>query len=72
MSNSQGNASESSVEKSLGYFSASVGELKKISHPTRQEATQLTIATLFIICFIAICLMVLDVVFKQLMLALLS
>ncbi len=70
--NAAGNTTESTVGRGLGYFRASVDELKKISHPTRQEATQLTIATLFIICFIAICLMALDMIFKQLMVALLG
>ena len=47
-------------------------ELKKISKPTRQETTQLTIAALFIICFVAISLMIIDLVFNRIMTAVLS
>lgn len=58
--------------QSIEYLSESVEELKKVSHPTKQETTQATIATLVIIFFVSICLFVLDFAFGRLMTAVLS
>lgn len=54
------------------YFTQSVEELKKVTHPTRQETIQATMVTFLIIVFVALCLFLLDLVFNQLMLAVLS
>lgn len=54
------------------YLSDSVAELKKVSHPTRQETMQATIATLVIIFFVSICLFLLDLLFGRLMTSVLS
>ncbi len=66
---------EETTEKtsfSLGtYLSESVDELKKVSKPTRQETMQYTLVSIVIICFIAICIMLLDLVFDQIMRAVL-
>ncbi|MCB0332793.1 MAG: preprotein translocase subunit SecE [Bdellovibrionales bacterium] len=50
-----------------GFLTESVGELKKVSTPTRQETIQATLVTIVIMTFVAICLMVLDVIFRTLM-----
>lgn len=42
------------------YIGESVDELKKISTPTRQETMQATLATIAIIVFFALCLLVFD------------
>lgn len=42
-----------------------LAELKKVSSPTRQEAMQATIVTIFIIGFMSICLFLLDLVFHK-------
>lgn len=42
------------------YLSDSVEELKKISTPTRQETMQATLATVVIIVFFALCLLIFD------------
>lgn len=60
------------VTRFFSYFKDSAQELKKVTHPTRQETTQATLVTLLIIVFVAICLFVLDVILNRLMLALLS
>ncbi len=54
------------------YFVASIDELKKVTHPTRQETVQATMVTFLIILFVAICLFLVDLIFNQLMLAVLS
>lgn len=58
--------------RSGGYLRESVDELKKVSRPTRQETIQATIVTVVIICIVAVCLMMLDVIFDQVMSALLA
>ena len=60
------------LTRAPNYFAASIEELKKVTHPTRQETTQATMVTFLIILFVAICLFLVDVVFNQLMLAILS
>lgn len=64
--------SGSVVSNTLGYFSDSVAELKRVNFPTRAETIQATIATLAIIFFVSLCLFVLDVIFGRLMGAILS
>lgn len=64
--------SGSIVSNTLGYFSDSVAELKRVNFPTRAETVQATIATLAIIFFVSLCLFVLDVIFGRLMGAILS
>lgn len=54
------------------YFAASLAELKKVTHPTRQETIQATLVTLVIIGIVAVCLFILDLILNRLMLALLS
>jgi preprotein translocase SecE subunit len=57
----------SMVANAPKYFSDSVGELKKITTPTRQETMQATLGTLVIIVFFAVCLVVLDSVCNWIM-----
>ena len=54
------------------FLSDSVAELKKVTFPTRQQTIQAAIITVFIVMFISMTLFVLDIVFGQLMLAILS
>lgn len=67
-----GSGEGSPVSRSLGYFSDSVAELKRVHFPTRAETIQATVATLAIIFFVSVCLFVLDLVFGRLMGAILS
>ena len=62
---------ESSTDSGKGYLSESVAELKKVTTPTRQETIQATLVTIVIMTFVALCLMVLDLLFRTLMDALL-
>jgi preprotein translocase SecE subunit len=64
--------SGSIVTRTGNFFTESIEELKKVTHPTRQETMQATLVTLLIIFFVAICLFILDVILNRLMLALLS
>jgi preprotein translocase SecE subunit len=57
---------------STAYLSDSVAELKRVAFPTRAETMQATVATLFIIAFVSVCLFVLDVVFDRAMAAILG
>lgn len=63
---------ESIVARTSRYFSESVDELKKVSSPTRQETTQATVVTIFLIMFVAIVVALLDVLFGRVMSAILS
>ncbi len=62
-----GSSSGSIIARSSAYISESVGELKKVHTPTRQEATRLTGVVLLIIVFISMCLFVMDLTFNWLM-----
>lgn len=59
------------VGQTRDFITGSIEELKKISRPTHQETLQFTLVTVLIICFISVCLMLLDIVFRQIMSALL-
>ena len=72
MASEQAEKQESSVARATSYFSDSWAELKKVTHPTKQETIQATVVTLIIVTFVAVCLFILDVIFNRLMLALLS
>ncbi len=63
---------ESVVGRGRRYFSESVEELKKVSSPTKQETMQATLVTTVIVVFIATVVALLDLVFGQLMGAILS
>jgi preprotein translocase subunit SecE len=67
MSAEQAESSGSVVSKCRSYVSESIAELKKISHPTRQQTVQATLVTLVIVVFVAFCLFILDVIFGKLM-----
>jgi preprotein translocase subunit SecE len=67
-----GSQGSSLVSNSLGYFSDSVAELKRVNFPTRAETMQATIATLVIILFVSVCLFVLDILFGRVMGAILG
>ncbi len=54
------------------FISESIAELKKVTFPTRQETIQATLVTIFIVMFVSITLFVLDIVFNQLMSAILG
>ncbi len=49
------------------FISESLDEFKKITTPTRQETIQATLATVLIILFFSICLLVLDFICHWLM-----
>ena len=55
------------VGEAKDFIQGSVGELKKISTPTRQEAMQATVVTLFIIAFMSVALFLLDLFFHALL-----
>lgn len=55
------------VARTVGFFRDSVDELKKVTHPTRQETTQATIVTLLIMFFVSICLFLFDWICTQIM-----
>jgi preprotein translocase SecE subunit len=60
---------ETNTELSLGFIEGCREELRKVSSPTRQEATQATIVTLVMVsCALAL----FDLTFRQLMIAILS
>lgn len=67
MSAEQADSTGSVVSKGRSYVSESIAELKKISHPTRQQTVQATIVTLVIVVLAAICLFILDVIFGKVM-----
>jgi len=48
------------------YWRETVGELRKVNWPTRQEATNLTIVVLTVILFMTVLLGLLDVIYAQL------
>ena len=48
------------------YWRETIGELRKVHWPTRQEATNLTIVVLTVIFFMTVLLGVLDVIYAQL------
>lgn len=54
------------------YLSGSVDELKKVSSPTRQETTQATIVTIVIVMGLALIVALMDLIFRQIMTAVLS
>lgn len=59
--------SGSVIAKASSFYSESVAELKKVSTPTRSEATQATLVTIFIMVFVSICLFLADLFFGWLM-----
>jgi preprotein translocase subunit SecE len=65
-------SSGSVVTNTLGYFSDSFAELKRVTYPTKAETIQATVATLAIILFVSVCLFVLDLIFGRLMEVVLS
>ncbi len=62
----------SSVSSARGFLAESVDELKKVTTPTRQETIQATLVTLVIMIFVAVCLFLLDILFSNLMGAVLT
>ena len=72
MAEAQSEQAGSFVTRGRSFVAESIEELHKVSKPTRQETMQFTLVTIVIIVFIAVCLMVLDLVFNQLMSALLT
>lgn len=67
MSAEHAESTGSVVAKGRSYVSESIAELKKISHPTRQQTVQATLVTLVIVVFVSLCLFILDVIFGKLM-----
>ncbi len=66
MASEQKEDSGVSIGQAKNYFVESVAELKRVTTPTRQEATQATIVTLIIIAFMSLCLFFLDYIFHTL------
>ena len=54
------------------YFRETMGELRKVTWPTRQEATNLTIVVLIVISVMSIFLAVLDYIFTEFFLLILG
>lgn len=48
------------------YFRETIGELRKVNWPSRQEATQLTIIVLVVVFLMSMLLGVLDLLFSRL------
>lgn len=68
-------SSGSMVSKVLGapkYFRESIEELKKVSHPTRQETMQTTTVAVIIIVFVATVLFLFDFLANKLMAAIIG
>jgi preprotein translocase SecE subunit len=63
---------ETNIELSLGFIEGCREELRKVSSPTRQEATQATIVTLVMVGVVSCALALFDLAFRQLMIAILS
>ena len=59
--------SENIIGKTQTFVSESVTELKKVNTPTRAEATQACLVTLFIMMFVSVCLFLADLFFGWLM-----
>ena len=57
----------SNLKNAPQFFSESVDELKKVTSPTKQETIQATMATILIILFFSICLLILDFICHWLM-----
>jgi preprotein translocase SecE subunit len=55
------------IGRGTNFFSESVEEMKKVVPPTKQETIQATLVTLFIMIFIAVCLALLDLLFRTIM-----
>jgi len=49
------------------YFNETVGELRKVTWPTRREATNLTVVVLIVLFSMSVYLGMLDFIFSQLM-----
>ena len=58
--------------KGGSFLSESVAELKKVTFPTRQQTIQATLITVFLVMVISLALFLLDVIFGQLMRAILG
>jgi len=63
---------QSFIAQGRGYVTGAVDELKKVTTPTRQETIQATMVAIVIMLFVAVCLLVLDLIFSTLMKAVLS
>lgn len=55
------------ISRGFRFFGESVEELKKVSHPTRQETMQATLVTIFIMFVVSICLFLFDGICAQIM-----
>lgn len=58
---------ESIIGRTSSFYSDSIAELKKVHTPSRSEATQATLVTVFIMVFVSICLFLADLFFGWLM-----
>ena len=58
---------EGGSKNPIEFLRESMTELKKVHHPTRAETVQATLVTFFIMVAVALCLFVLDMIFKTLM-----
>jgi preprotein translocase SecE subunit len=67
MSSEKASESGSIFRDGPQFISESIDELKKITTPTRQETIQATMATVMIILFFSVCLLVLDFICHWLM-----
>jgi len=55
------------ITQSKNYFSESVDEFKKVTRPTPAEARQATLVTVVLVIFVALTIALFDLVFTQLM-----
>ena len=72
MAEAQAHSSRAGIKRGPSFLSDSVAELKKVTFPTRQQTIQAALITVFIVMFVSVALFVLDIVFAQLMSAILG
>ena len=65
-------AKQGLMTRTSGFITDCKEELRKVSHPTKQETTRATLVTLFMVTFVAATLALFDLVFHQLMMVLLQ
>lgn len=63
--------SQGAIEQGVSFVKDCRAELDKVTRPTRQETTQATLVTLFIVAFVAGALALMDVLFSSVMSAVL-
>lgn len=55
------------ISRGISFLGDSVEELKKVSHPTRQETMQATVVTILIMAVVSMCLFLFDGICTKIM-----